>query len=90
VAEQYCPECGERMYRSSSHNLGERVIKLFSAFRTYRCSACGWRGWLRYKGNSRKSSGPRARIVVLTMLAFLALALLALYLVGRLTEIATP
>ena len=40
----HCPRCdaiAERMPRSAS----ERVLKLFTRRRPYRCHRCRWRGW---------------------------------------------
>jgi len=39
-----CPECGERVHRSHSHNLMESAIKTVTSYKTYRCTKCGWRG----------------------------------------------
>ena len=41
-----CPQCGSvRISRSETRWPVERVRKLFTAHRPYRCRACGWRGW---------------------------------------------
>lgn len=39
-----CPKCGEHLHRSHSRNFRETAIKSVSAYKTYRCSGCGWRG----------------------------------------------
>jgi len=43
-----CPGCGElnTLHRSSSHNWKEGFIKKISFFKIYRCTKCGWRGYL--------------------------------------------
>jgi len=44
---QYCPSCiSTRVHRSRARNLVERVRRSMSAERLFRCSGCGWRGWL--------------------------------------------
>jgi FlaA1/EpsC-like NDP-sugar epimerase/predicted RNA-binding Zn-ribbon protein involved in translation (DUF1610 family) len=46
--EQPCPKCGSStLFRSKARNLPERVRRNFSEQRLYRCTSCGWRGWLR-------------------------------------------
>jgi hypothetical protein len=45
--EQPCPRCPDgRVHRSRARSLPERIRKEFAAERPYRCSECGWRGWL--------------------------------------------
>jgi len=42
-----CPRCASpSTRRSHSHNALERFRRSYSTKRLYRCSACGWRGWL--------------------------------------------
>jgi predicted RNA-binding Zn-ribbon protein involved in translation (DUF1610 family) len=46
-AEQPCPACAaSTLYRSKSRSLPERVRRHFSTQRLFRCTSCGWRGWL--------------------------------------------
>jgi predicted RNA-binding Zn-ribbon protein involved in translation (DUF1610 family) len=41
-----CPACrGYAIYRSKLRGF-ERVKKIFTDERPYRCHDCGWRGWL--------------------------------------------
>lgn len=45
--EQPCPECNSlHLHRSRARGVRERVRRRFSDRRLFRCSACGWRGWL--------------------------------------------
>jgi len=41
-----CPSCSEEnvIKRSRSRNNFEKLLKLTSFFKTYRCAKCGWRG----------------------------------------------
>jgi UDP-GlcNAc:undecaprenyl-phosphate GlcNAc-1-phosphate transferase len=44
---QPCPSCRTaEVHRSKSKNIVERLRKLRTDKRLYRCDACGWRGWL--------------------------------------------
>jgi hypothetical protein len=43
---QICPKCrSNRVHRSRSRNLWEKIRRDFSHKRPFRCAACGWRGW---------------------------------------------
>jgi len=45
--EQPCPSCGEStLFRSKARSLPERLRRSWSIQRLFRCSTCGWRGWL--------------------------------------------
>ena len=91
MANQFCPKCGALTHRSRSRNFGERLIKLCTAYRTYRCGDCGWRGWLKHNGKQdAPATGPRARTVVTVIVALLVTVLLAIYLVHRFNELSTP
>jgi len=47
VRSPKCPRCASgRMHRSHTHNALERFRRSYSTKRLYRCSECGWRGWL--------------------------------------------
>ncbi len=49
-----CPQCGQyKLYRSRSRNHIETLIKVILPYKTYRCHACNWRGWI----SKRKASG---------------------------------
>jgi len=44
---QYCPSCiTARVHRSRARNFLERMRRNRSAERLFRCTVCGWRGWL--------------------------------------------
>jgi len=46
-ADQSCPRCAAlTLYRSKARSLPERVRRNFSDQRLFRCTSCGWRGWL--------------------------------------------
>lgn len=40
-----CPNCDGRARRSHHRGLLELVFKSISAYKPYRCTDCGWRGW---------------------------------------------
>ena len=45
--EQPCPSCaGGHVRRSRTRKLREKVRRELTAQRPFRCSDCGWRGWL--------------------------------------------
>lgn len=43
-----CPNCGktEKVHRSHSRGLVEKVFKTTTPYKVYRCHDCNWRGWL--------------------------------------------
>jgi predicted RNA-binding Zn-ribbon protein involved in translation (DUF1610 family) len=86
MADQFCPQCGFRAHRSRSHSFGERLIKVFSSYRTYRCHDCGWRGWLRRTPDGDPKNGPNAKAIVSIIVTLILTALLALYIVQRFTS----
>jgi hypothetical protein len=46
-SDQACPSCAApTIYRSKARSLPERVRRNFSDLRLFRCTSCGWRGWL--------------------------------------------
>ena len=67
-----CPHCGlERIRRSRARGL-ERLFRVLSSYRVYRCSDCEWRGWLSagenpWPGIFKKS----ARMILLFAIAIL-------------------
>jgi Polysaccharide biosynthesis protein len=47
LLHQYCPSCiTARVHRSRARNFLERMRRNRSAERLFRCTGCGWRGWL--------------------------------------------
>jgi FlaA1/EpsC-like NDP-sugar epimerase len=45
--EQFCPECqSANVHRSKTRTIAERFRRDRSNERLYRCTSCGWRGWL--------------------------------------------
>jgi hypothetical protein len=79
-----CPKCGGPVHRSRTRGLGEKLVKLLSANRTYRCFECGWRGWLQAADISQLLETRRRRLVrtiISVIVTILVTALLALYLV---------
>lgn len=79
-----CPKCGGPVHRSRTRGLGEKVVKLLTANRTYRCFECGWRGWLQAADISQLRESRRrqlVRTIISVLLTILITALIALYLV---------
>ena len=79
-----CPKCGSPVHRSRTRGLGEKLVKLLTANRTYRCFECGWRGWLQAADISQLLESRRRRIVrtiISVLVTILVTALIALYLV---------
>jgi UDP-GlcNAc:undecaprenyl-phosphate GlcNAc-1-phosphate transferase len=47
LGAEICPACASRdVYRSKARSFYERLRKLNSPKRLFRCRRCGWRGWL--------------------------------------------
>ncbi len=41
-----CPLCGAEARRSHSRGISEKIFKLTSGYRAFRCKDCSWRGWI--------------------------------------------
>ncbi|MCX7943051.1 MAG: hypothetical protein N2746_00875 [Deltaproteobacteria bacterium] len=76
-----CPSCGnsEKVHRSHSIYLWEKVIKLFSSYRLYRCHNCGWRGWLHQQTGSQLKRISLRQIFLFFILGFLLGVLITLW-----------
>lgn len=46
---QECPKCGQFAHRSRAKRLDQQIRKRLTSQRLFRCSHCGWRGWLEPK-----------------------------------------
>jgi len=72
-----CPQCGEFVHRSHSRNFRESAIKSVTAYKTYRCGDCGWRGMVAPK---KKGSASIAwRIVMVWIVGVVTALLIGLY-----------
>jgi len=49
MSQMVCPNCGNNVHRSHSRSGFERLIRSVSKNKLYKCSGCGWRGWLKSK-----------------------------------------
>jgi DNA-directed RNA polymerase subunit RPC12/RpoP len=88
-----CPKCGGPVHRSRTRGLGEKLVKLLTANRTYRCFECGWRGWLQAADISQLRESRRrqlVRTIISVLLTILITALIALYLVRNSHASALP
>ena len=79
----FCPECGERVHRSHSRGLKEKLFKALTSYRAYRCRDCGWRGWFG-KSNVliRRST---LRTIISVLLTLILTSIIALYVVEKLS-----
>jgi hypothetical protein len=81
-----CPNCGGPVHRSRTRGFGEKVVKTLTVNRTYRCFECEWRGWLQATDISQLRESRRRRLVrtiISVLVAILATALFALYMVRK-------
>lgn len=81
-----CPKCGGPVHRSRTRGFSEKLVKMLTANRTYRCFDCGWRGWLETTDTSQLSEARRRRLVrtiISVLVTILVTALFALYLVRK-------
>jgi predicted RNA-binding Zn-ribbon protein involved in translation (DUF1610 family) len=46
MSQMVCPACGINVHRSHSRHALERFVRSFSSYKLYKCSGCGWRGFL--------------------------------------------
>lgn len=46
IHAQQCPQCATVVHRSRSRGFYHHWRKRFTSARLFRCSSCGWRGWL--------------------------------------------
>jgi hypothetical protein len=79
LANAFCPECGNRVHKSHSRGFGERLVKVITRYKVYRCHDCGWRGWLS-KGKALTRAGGLRTLLGL-LLTILATVLIAFYLI---------
>ena len=88
MSDKSCPECGAIVHRSHTRGFKEKLFKIITSYRAYRCRECGWRGWL---GRSnlliRKST---LRTIISVLLTLLITTLIALYLVDKLSPNISP
>lgn len=79
-----CPKCGGPVHRSRTRGLTEKLVKVLTANRTYRCFDCEWRGWLEATDISQLREAKRRRLVrtiISILVTILVTALIAVYLV---------
>lgn len=79
----FCPVCGDRVHRSHSRGLKEKLFKALTSYRAYRCRDCGWRGWFgRSNSLVRRST---LRTIISVLLTLIITTLIALYIVEKLS-----
>ena len=73
-----CPECQGPIHRSHARSPIERVIRAITRHGLYRCSGCGWRGWINKR--SRITNWNRLLLVLFWWAITLAIVIaLSLY-----------
>jgi hypothetical protein len=81
-----CPSCGDySLEKSRSRSQFEKIVKVLTPLRTYRCHHCNWRGWI---SKRRVMSEPSLLRIAATAVGWLLLALvlgvlLANFIFGR-------
>ena len=84
---QLCPNCSAPAHRAHAHSPWERLAKVFTTYRAYRCNDCGWRGLIATQ-RSHYLSALGAELVYATVI--IASLLLALLVTSRLGQDASP
>ncbi len=79
-----CPVCGAEAHRSHTRTFGEKLFKVMSGYRIYRCKGCEWRGWI------SKGRHVDTKITVRTYIYFIVIliltTILALYYANRINS----
>lgn len=78
-----CPHCGGRAHRSHTRGLREKLTRVLTSKKLYRCRECNWRGWLRHRDSSKR--GHPVRTIIGILVTLLITTLLALYIVEKLS-----
>lgn len=77
-----CPQCGLNLHRSRAKNFREKLIRLFTPYKAYRCHECRWRGWIADEVASRRFVDRRKQLrVIVSVLTTAILALLVIYVI---------
>jgi len=82
-----CPDCSAPAHRSHAHSPWERLAKVLTTYRVYRCNDCGWRGLI-VTQRSHYLSALGAELVYVTVIV--ASLLLALLVTSRLGQNGSP
>jgi hypothetical protein len=79
-----CPLCGAEARRSHSRGFSEKIFKLTSGFRPFRCKECSWRGWMSRgkKVDSRRTMRTYFYFVIILILT----TIIALYYANRVSS----
>jgi predicted RNA-binding Zn-ribbon protein involved in translation (DUF1610 family) len=84
LINRVCPACGWRVHHSHARGWREKLIRMVTSYKLYRCRECGWRGWLgRPNFIARKH---RLRVILGLLVTLLLTLLLAYYLVEKMAE----
>ena len=72
-----CPKCGNEAHRSHTRGLFERLAKITTTYRAYRCLECNWRGLLGTQRPASKSE-PRRKLIIAIALILTTVLVFAL------------
>ncbi len=87
MASAPCPQCGHPIHRSHARGFVEKLIRVATGYRVYRCHHCDWRGWILRK---RIRDARRLLQTSIALLVVLALVLILAYYVVDRTASAPP
>jgi uncharacterized protein with PIN domain len=76
-----CPQCGLHVHRSRAKNIREKLIRLLTRYKAYRCHECGWRGWIADDASRRFVDRKKQLRVIVGVLTTVMLALLVIYVI---------
>ena len=88
MASAPCPQCGHHIHRSRTRGFVEKLIRVATGYRVYRCHQCGWRGWILRKRIRDARRLLQTSIALLLVLAIVIL--LAYYVVDRIASAPPP
>jgi hypothetical protein len=83
MSKHFCPKCGNHLHRSHSRSFSEKLIKVFSRLKLYRCHECSWRGWLAAETKQTVVKTPqKLQSITITLFAILLITAIAVYFAG--------
>jgi predicted RNA-binding Zn-ribbon protein involved in translation (DUF1610 family) len=85
LASKMCPDCSAYLYRSHTRGFKEKIVRVFSSYKIYRCHDCGWRGWFGRSKTTVHQNRYRLLTVISVLITLLITLLLAFYLIERIS-----
>jgi len=83
-----CSQCGHPIHRSHARGFVEKLIRVATGYRVYRCHRCGWRGWI-YRRKIRDARRLLRTSIALLLVLAMVLAI-AYYVVNRVANAPPP